>query len=92
MSEKERSDRKDDRPEPGNGADSSRRRLLKSGALLVPVVLTLRARPAWAQTDYMLTAYTYGENAGLCRNPKYNPSANPGSRSGTEFVPCPNSD
>ena len=89
MSEQQRSDRADDRPESGRDADSSRRRLLKSGALLIPVVLTLRARPAWAQTDYMTTAYTYGENAGLCRNPKYNPQASPGTKPGTEFIPCP---
>jgi len=88
MSEQQRSSGADDRPEGAGNADTSRRRVLKSGALLIPVVLTLRARPAWAQTDYMTTAYTYGENAGLCRNPKYNPSAQPGTKPGTEFIPC----
>ncbi len=70
---------------------ASRRRLLKTGALLVPVVLTLRATPAWAQTDYMLTAYRYGTNKGLCRNPDFNQHAQGGPKS-VEFIPCPPGD
>jgi hypothetical protein len=67
---------------------ATRRRVLKTGALLVPAILTLRATPAWAQTDYTVTAYRYGVNAGLCRNPDFNPRAGGGPRS-VEFIPCP---
>ena len=67
----------------------ARRGLIKTGAILLPAVLTLRATPAWAQTDYTITAYRYGVGKGLCKNPSFNPNANPGSTAGTEFVPCP---
>lgn len=68
---------------------STRRKVLKAGALLVPAIVTLRATPAWAQTDYTITPYRYGVGAGLCKNPKFNPNADPGSTAGTEFIPCP---
>ena len=67
----------------------ARRGLIKTGAILLPAVLTLRATPAWAQTDYTITAYRYGVGKGLCKNPQFNPNANPDSTAGTEFVPCP---
>ena len=57
--------------------------------LLVPAIATLHATPAWAQTDYTMTAYRYGTNAGQCKNPDFNPNANPGSTAGTEFIDCP---
>lgn len=43
-----------------------RRRLLKAGAMAVPVIVTLRARPAMAQINlnYENVEYRYGENAG----------------------------
>ena len=64
-----------------------RRRVLKTGAALVPVMMTLHASPAWAETDYTLTAYTYGTNAGLCRNPNF--QAGSGSLwKKDEFMPC----
>lgn len=69
--------------------DSSRRRLLKAGALAVPSILTLHASPAWAGTDYTLSPYRYGVNAGRCRNPNFDPNAAPGSAAGEEFVSCP---
>jgi hypothetical protein len=71
-----------------DNVQSTRRQLLKTGALIVPVIFTLRATPAWAQTDYTLTAYRYGVNQGLCRNPKFNPNASGGPQS-EEFIPCP---
>lgn len=67
---------------------AARRRLLKAGALLIPTIVTLRAAPAWAATDYTRVAYRYGVNRGLCRNPRFNPNANPGSSAGQRFVPC----
>jgi hypothetical protein len=78
---------------------ASRRRLLKTGALLVPVVMTLRATPAWAQTDYTMTAYRYGTNQGLCKNPAFSPNAVDQPNSGVmvekkqeEFISCPSDD
>ena len=65
-----------------------RRKALKVGAMLVPTIVTLHATPAWAQTDYTMTAYRYGVNQGLCRNPKFNPNANPNSTDGQEFIEC----
>jgi len=70
---------------------SNRRRLLKTGAAIVPTIMTLHAAPAWAQTDYTMVAYRYGANAGLCRNPHFNPNANPNSAVGQEFIQCPDS-
>jgi hypothetical protein len=67
----------------------SRRGLIKTGAILLPAVLTLRATPAWAQTDYTTTAYRYGTNAGLCKNANFNANAAPDSAAGQEFLPCP---
>ena len=67
----------------------SRRKWIKTGAILLPAVLTLRATPAWAQTDYTQTAYRYGTNAGLCKNANFNPNAAPDSTAGQQFVPCP---
>lgn len=67
----------------------SRRWMIKTGAMLVPAIMTLRATPAWAQTDYTVTAYRYGVGAGLCKNPDYNPNAAEHSTAGQEFVPCP---
>ena len=69
-------------------AREARRSLIKAGAILLPAVLTLRATPAWAQTDYTVTAYRYGTNQGLCRNPHFNPNASPDSTAGQEFIPC----
>ena len=66
----------------------NRRGLIKTGAILLPAILTLRATPAWAQTDYTKTAYLYGTNKGLCKNAHFNPNANPDSTAGTEFIPC----
>ncbi|HXV75665.1 MAG TPA: hypothetical protein VD788_05040 [Candidatus Polarisedimenticolaceae bacterium] len=55
----------------------------------MPTILTLHAAPAWASTDYTLTAYRYGANAGRCRNPSYDPNADPSSTAGQEFIDCP---
>lgn len=66
-----------------------RRQALKIGAVLVPTIITLQATPAWAQTDYTMMAYRYGTNAGLCRNPKFNPNANANSPNSQEFIRCP---
>jgi len=71
-----------------NGSRPGRRKVLKAGALLVPTIVTLHGMPAWAQTDYTMTAYRYGVNKGLCRNPKFNPNADPNSQAGREFVEC----
>jgi hypothetical protein len=68
---------------------SARRQALKIGALIVPAIATLHATPAWAQTDYTMVAYRYGTNAGLCRNPKFDPTADPTSPEGQEFIRCP---
>ena len=70
---------------------SNRRRLLKTGAAIVPTIITLHAAPAWAQTDYTMVAYRYGANAGLCKNPNFNPNANANSTAGQEFIQCPDS-
>lgn len=70
-----------------DSAARSRRDVLKTGATLVPVMMTLYAAPAWAQTDYTQTAYRYGANAGLCRNPNFDPNSSaPWKRD--EFMPC----
>ena len=69
--------------------DTGRRKVMTAAALLVPAIATLHATPAWAQTDYTMTAYRYGTNAGQCKNPDFNPNANPGSTAGTEFIDCP---
>ena len=68
---------------------AGRRQALKIGAVLVPTIITLQATPAWAQTDYTMVAYRYGANAGLCRNPKFNPNASSNSPNSEEFIPCP---
>jgi len=65
----------------------SRRDVLKTGAALVPVIMTLHAAPAWAATDYTMVAYTYGTNAGLCRNPNFDPNSGADWKS-QEFMPC----
>ena len=52
-------------------AHRARRAVLKTGAILIPTIMTLHASPAWAATDYTVTAYRYGANAGLCRNPDF---------------------
>ena len=70
------------------GFKSGRRRALKTGAFLVPTILTLHAAPAWAVTDYTETAYRYGVNAGLCKNSNFNPQASPSSEAEQEFVDC----
>ncbi len=57
------------------GFSPGRRQALIVGSLLVPTIVTLHGTPAWAQTDYTMTAYRYGDNAGKCRNPHYNPNA-----------------
>jgi len=75
--------------DPASDRDRSRRTLLKHGAVLVPTIFTLTAVPAWAQTDYTSVAYRYGTQAGFCRNPHFNPNANPESHVGQEFVECP---
>ena len=78
-------------PEPASAARSSRRRLLKAGAVAVPSILTLHASSAWAGTDYTRNAYVYGVHAGKCRNPNFNPKASPNSPTGQEFISCPES-
>lgn len=67
---------------------AERRRLLLTGAVVVPTILTLHATPAWAGTDYTVTAYRYGVHAGLCRNAHFNPNADPNSQAGQEFIQC----
>ena len=67
--------------------ERSRRDVLKAGAFAVPMILTLHASPAWAATDYTQVAYTYGVNAGKCRNPNFDPgSSSPWKKD--EFMPC----
>lgn len=68
-------------------AGRSRRSLLKTGAVVIPTIVTLHASPAWATTDYTMVAYQYGANRGLCRNPNFDPSSSaPWKRE--EFMPC----
>lgn len=68
-------------------AKRPRRDVLKTGATLVPVILTLHAAPAWAGTDYTRVAYRYGIHAGLCRNPNFDANSNaPWKRD--KFMPC----
>jgi hypothetical protein len=68
-------------------ADRTRRALLKTGAILVPTIVTLNASPAWASTDYTMVAYRYGTNAGLCRNPNFQAgSSSPWKMN--EFMSC----
>jgi hypothetical protein len=77
----EDSDKRGSKPtSAGKGPDTRRRKLLTAGALIVPAIVTLHATPAWAQTDYTMTAYRYGTNQGMCRNPD--------SASDEEFIPC----
>jgi len=67
--------------------ERSRRDVLKAGAAAVPLIITLHASPAWAATDYTQTAYRYGTNAGLCRNPNFVAgSTAPWKKD--EFIPC----
>ena len=49
--------------------------------------MTLHGKPAWAGTDYTQTAYTYGDNAGLCKNPDFEEDPNE-----PEFVQCEEDD
>jgi len=85
----------------GEPAHRSRRAVLKTGAILVPTIVTLHASPAWARTDYTQTAYRYGVNAGLCRNPDFDgrpghadrgrdpdPDRSRARWKKEEFVPC----
>ena len=65
-----------------NGTDTGRRKLITVGALLVPAIATLHATPAWANTNYTMTAYRYGTNVGKCRNEEYEPGVN------DEFIAC----
>ena len=76
-------------PPSEDGLRRGRREVIKAGALLVPTIATLHAMPAWAQTDYTMTAYRYGTNKDKCRNPHFNPNANPNSQAGQEFIECP---
>ena len=71
-----------------NGFQPGRRKVMIAGALLVPTIVTLHGTPAWAQTDYELTAYRYGDNKGKCRNPFYNDQANDNSPNSEEFIEC----
>jgi len=71
------------------GFRPGRRKVVIAGALLVPTIVTLHGTPAWAQTDYFMTAYKYGDGAGKCKNPHWNPNANPDSTAGQKFVDCP---
>lgn len=66
--------------------DRQRRKALITGALLVPTIITLHATPAWAQTDYTSVAYKYGNHKGLCRNPDFDPNADPTADDATEHV------
>lgn len=70
---------------------ATRRSILKTGAWLIPSIVTLHATPASAGNDYTMVAYRYGDHAGLCRNPRFNPHAQGGPRS-EEFVPCSEND
>lgn len=82
--------RRESETRPGeDGLVPGRRKVLIAGALLVPTIATLHATPAWAQTDYTMTAYRYGTNEGLCRNPNFNPHASQNSQNGQEFIECP---
>ena len=66
-----------------SGFQPGRRKVMIAGALLVPTIVTLHGTPAWAaQTNYIVTAYRYGVNKGLCRNP------NPNAPADEEFIPC----
>ena len=76
-------------PDDTSKSRPGRRELLKTGVALVPTIFTLTATPAWAAQDYTLTAYRYGDNAGRCKNPHFNPRANPNSHAGQEFIDCP---
>jgi len=71
-----------------DGIRPARRKIMIAGALLVPTIVTLHGTPAWAQTDYTVTAYRYGDNAGKCKNPNYNPNANENSQASQEFIDC----
>lgn len=66
---------------------ATRRKILRTGAALIPTIVTMHALPPSAGTDYTRTAYLYGVNKGLCRNPEFSRWARTGSRS-EEFVPC----
>ncbi len=86
----------ENRPTTGTSDEEStglatRRSILKTGALLIPSIVTLHATPASAGTDYTMMAYRYGDHAGLCRNPKFKPHAQ-GSPVSEEFVPCEEND
>ena len=66
-SERSESDpaRKDDANAPGEHDRIVRRRLIKvaAGAMVAPAIMTLRARPAGAQTGYVdgsIVTYSYG--------------------------------
>lgn len=37
--------------------DTSRRRFIKTGLITAPVIVTLSARPAWAQAEATATGY-----------------------------------
>lgn len=80
-------DQTESHPDPAQ-ARPARRKFLATGAAVVPAILTLHATPAWATTDYTLTAYRYGAHAGLCRNARFNPNADPSSAVGQEFIEC----
>lgn len=69
--------------------ERGRRKVLTAGAILVPAIITLHATPAWAGTDYTVTAYRYGTQKGLCRNPDYDPNQSDDECSDEpEFIPC----
>ena len=71
-----------------DGFQDGRRKVLIAGALLVPTIVTLHATPAWAGTDYTMSAYRYGDNAGLCKNPDFDENAEEGDPNLQEFVQC----
>lgn len=93
---KDRKDKKDENVGgPENDATSAepgfspeRRKALIVGSLLVPTIITLYGTPAWAATDYSMTAYRYGDHTGLCRNPDFDPYASSDDDEGPEFVSC----
>jgi hypothetical protein len=73
---------------PADGYQPGRRKVLIAGALLVPTIVTLHATPAWALTDYTMSAYRYGDNAGLCKNPDFDENAEEEDPNAQEFVQC----
>lgn len=62
-------------PQPAQGKSQTRRRFLKAGLVSVPMIVTLRSRPAFAQVSLGSAGIFYGRYELFLRDPNALPGA-----------------